>query len=97
MNVLNQRFPGSYVSLNNAMSQLQEDDVIEDVYEEDDVLTAMKHRHDSERNGKWVDNRSGDMVVLMDKNNRPMYVEPSNEQYWEFGILDLYPRLVVFR
>jgi len=98
MTVLNQKFPGSYVSLNNAMSHLQEDDIIEDVYQEEDVLTAVKQKHDVERNGgKWVDNRSGDIVVLMDKNNRPIYVEPSNEQYWEFGILNLYPRLVVFR
>ena len=42
----------------------------------------------------WVDNRSGDMVALMNKNNRIMYVEPNNEQYWKFGALDL---LVVFR
>ena len=98
MNVLNQKFPGSYVSLNNAMTQLQEDDIIEDVYQEEDVLTAVKQKHDIERNGgRWVDNKSGDIVVLMNKNNRPVYVEPSNEQYWEFGALNLYPRLVVFR
>ena len=98
MNVLNQKFPGSYVSLNNAMTQLQEDDIIEDVYQEEDVLTAVKQKHDIERNGgRWVDNKSGDIVVLMNKNNRPVYVEPSNEQYWEFGMLDLYPRLIVFR
>lgn len=98
INDLNQKFPGSFVSLNNAMSLLQEDDVIEDVYEEEDVLTAVKQKHDIERNvGKYVDNQSGDIVVLMDRNNRPIYVEPSNEQFWEFSLLDLYPRLVVFR
>ena len=98
MEDLNQKFPGSSVYLNNALSQLQEDDIIEDVFSEEDVLTAVKQRHDMRRNGgKWVDNRSGDIVVLMGKSGKPSYVEPSNEQFWEFSFLEFYPKLVVFR
>ena len=98
MRALDQKFPGSYVYLNNALSQLQEDDIIEDVYQEEDVLTAVKLKHDIERfGGKWVDNKSGYIVVLLRRNGKPTYIEPSNEQFWEFGFLDFYPKLVVFR
>ena len=47
--------------------------------------------------GKWVDNRSGDIVVLMARNGKPSYLQPKNEQLWEIGFLDFYPKLVVFR
>ena len=67
MKILNKKFPGSYVCLNNAMTQLQEDDIIEDVYEEEDVLTAVQKKQDAERlkNEKWVENKSGDIVKNM--------------------------------
>ena len=92
------KYPGSHFSLNNAMSQLQEDDIIEDVYQEEDVLTAVKLKHDTPRfGGKYVDTRSGDIVVLMGRNGKPSYLQPKNEQLWEIGFLDFYPKLVVFR
>ena len=80
------------------MSQLQEDDIIEDVYQEEDVLTAVKQKHDIARNGgRWVDNRSGDIVMLLGRNGKPSYLQPKNEQLWEIGFRDFYPKLVVFR
>ena len=43
-------YPGSFITLNNQLSHLQEDDTVEDVYEEGDVLTAVKLRPDVCRN-----------------------------------------------
>ena len=81
------------------MTQLQDDDIIEDVYEEEDVLTAVQKKQDAERlkNEKWVENKSGDIVILMDKNKRPIHLEPSNEHLWQFSSLDFYPKIAVFR
>ena len=97
--ILNQKHPGSHYCLNNAMTQLQDDDIIEDVYEEEDVLTAVQKKQDAERlkNEKWVENKSGDIVILMDKNKRPIHLEPSNEHLWQFSSLDFYPKMAVFR
>ena len=50
MKPLELRYPGSYITLNNQLSHLQEDDTVEDVYEEGDVLTAVKLRPDVCRN-----------------------------------------------
>ena len=63
LNPLEARFPGSYVTLNNQLTQLQEDDVIKDVYREGDVLSAIKMSHNISRDGvKWPDRPSGSVV-----------------------------------
>ena len=80
------------------MTHLQDDDIIEDVYEEEHVLTAVQQKQDAERqNEKWVENKSGDIVILMDKNKRPIHLEPKNEHLWQFSSLDFYPTMSVFR
>ena len=100
MKILDKKYPGSHYCLNNAMTPLQDDDIIEDVYEEEHVLTALQQKQDGERlksSEKWVENKSGDIVILMDKNKRPIHLEPRNEHLWQFSSLDFYPKMAVFR
>ena len=86
LNPLEARFPGSYVTLNNQLTQLQEDDVIADVYKEGDVLSAIKMRHSIPRDGvRWPDRPSGDVVVFVDKYKKPIFFETKNIEKWKWN------------
>lgn len=86
MKPLELRYPGSYITLNNKLTQLQEDDLVEDVFKEGDVLTGLKMKHNVERNGvKWCDYPSGDVVVFSNKiTNQQLVVEAKFEQKFQF-------------
>ena len=95
---LEARFPGSYVTLNNQLTQLQEDDVIKDVYREGDVLSAIKMRHMISRDGvKWPDRPSGDVVVFVDKKKNPIFFEPKNIEKWKWNETEFSQYIAVFR
>lgn len=66
--------------------------------EEGDVLTAILTKQDIERDGRrWVENSSGDVVVLLTRNKQPVFLEPSNEQLWQWSWRDFLPSLTLFR
>ena len=91
-------FPGSYVTLNNQLTQLQEDDIIKDVYREGDVLSAIKMRHMISRDGvKWPDRPSGDVLVFFDKLKNPIFFEPKNIEKWKWDENDFSQYIAVFR
>ena len=92
---LDKKYPDSCILLNNKLYQLQDDDVIDDVFEEGDVLTAVKSKCNQDR--AVVKNNSGDVVVLMDKNKQPIFVEPKNDQEWKWNPLNFFPTITVFR
>ena len=98
LNPLERRFPGSYITLNNQLTQLQEDDLIKDVFREGDVLSAIKMRHMISRDGvKWPDRPSGDVVVFVDKQKNPIFFEPKNIEKWKWNEIDFSPYIAVFR
>ena len=88
-------YPGSYITLNNQLSHLQEDDTVEDVYKTGDVLTAVKLRHNMCRNSACC--HAGDLVFLMNKDKQPILVEPESEQCWEWKTEDFLSTMAVFR
>ena len=66
--------------------------------EEGDVLTAVLTKQDMERDGRrWVDNTSGDVVILVTRNKQPVFLEPSNQQLWQWSWRDFHPSLTLFR
>ena len=66
--------------------------------EEGDVLTAVLTKQDMERDGRrWVDNSSGDVVILVTRNKQPVFLEPSNQQLWQWSWRDFLPSLTLFR
>ena len=86
---------GSFLTLNNQLSQLQEDDRVGDVYSEGDILTAVKLRHHQCRNFGC---HSGDLAVLVRAEDRqPIIVETSNNQSWQWNTQHFLPTLAVFR
>jgi len=98
MKPLELRYPGSYITLNNKLTQLQEDDIVEEVFQEGDVLTGLKMKHNIERNGvKWCDKPSGDVVVLSNKiTNQQLVVETKNEQKFHFKPAEYASTVTIF-
>ena len=92
---LNKTFPGYHIILNNQLSNLQEDDTVEDVCEEGDILTAVKRRQDLPRNAGFPS--AGDLVCLMNRDKQPILLEPEIKQCWEFKTKDFLPTMAVFR
>ena len=87
---------GKYASLYKAGIELLEDDKIEDVFDEEDVLTAAPPPNER-FDGKTVENCSDDHVILMDKKQRPIFVPKQNEHFLKMQLLDFSPILIVFR
>ena len=87
--------PGYHITLNNQLSNLQEDDTVEDVCEEGDILTAVKRRQDLPRNAGFPS--AGDLVCLMNRDKQPILLEPEIKQCWEFKTKDFLPTMAVFR
>ena len=72
--------------------------MINDVYEEEDVLTAVEHNNNGVRSGgKTVRNCSDYLVILMDKKKRPIFIENKNEHFLRMKTLEFFPTVVVFR
>ena len=94
---LDKTFPGYHIILNNQLSNLQEDDTVEDVCEEGDILTAVRRRQDLPRDSCSEFPSVGDLVCLMNRDKQPILVEPGNEQCWELKTRDFLPSMAVFR
>ena len=91
-------YPGSFITLNNQLSHLQEDDIVEDVFEEGDVLTAVKSCHNMCRNFAPGCGFPGDLVCLMNRDKQPILGEPPGiHKCWEFRTEDFLPTVAVFR
>ena len=96
LKVLKEKFHGEYASLYNAATELQDDALIDDIYEEEDVLTAVPPP--PKRSVlKPIENCSDDQVILMDKKQRPIFVPKQNEHFLKMQPLDFSPTLIVFR
>jgi len=96
LKVLKEKFHGEYASLYNAATELQDDALIDDIYEEEDVLTAVPPP--PKRSVlKPIENCSDDQVILMDKKQRPIFVQKQNEHVLKMHLLDFSPTLILFR
>lgn len=92
---LEEKYPGYHISMINQLTQLQDDDIMEDIFEEGDVLTAIKTKEGMDRAD--ILNASGDVVVLESKNRQPIFLEPQCDQTWSRRVFDFSPAMTVFR
>lgn len=96
LKVLKEKFHGEYASLYNAATELEDDALIDDIYDEEDVLTAVPPP--PKRSApKPIKNCSDDQVILMDMNDRPIFIEKQIEHNLKMNIWNFYPSLIVFR
>ena len=94
---LDAKYPGSCIQLNNKLYQLQCDDVIDDVFEEGDVLTAVKLQQNICRHLASECRLAGDLVCLRNQDKQPILLEPGVHQCWELKTADFLSTIAVFR
>ena len=93
------QYPGSHMFMNNQLTELQDDDIIEDVYEEGDVLTAFRTPCNKERfqRAQKIKNESDAIVVLVDKKKQPIFIKSGNEELYKWRALNFDHIITVFR
>ena len=92
---LEEKYPGYHICMNNQLTQLQDDDILEDIFDEGDVLNAIKTKEGLDRAD--ILNASGDVVVLESRNRQPVFLEPQCDQTWSRSLFDFSSTLSVFR
>ena len=98
---LEKKFPGYHFSLNNQLLELEDDDILDDIMDDDDMLTATRHdpRKDPERNASVnMENDSDSVVAIVNKKTeKPMILKARSTNILNFGLLALFGVITVFR
>ena len=88
-------FVEAHIFINNRMSQLQDDDRLEEVYEEGDVLTGLLVPQDEPRS---KENRTpGDILVMVERSHRIIFLPINKPQDFKFRSSEFFPSIAVFR
>ena len=94
---MREKYLDSHISLNNKLTELQDDDVLEDIFEEGDVLTAFRRANNNARATQSFKNESDAIVVLVDRKNQPMFIKSGNEKRYKWKALVFKRTITVFR
>ena len=94
---LRAQYPRSHVFLNNQLSELQCDDILDDIYDEGDVLTAFRTEMNLERKVTQMKNASDAIVVLVNKKRQPIFIKSGKTESYKWKALDFDPIITVFR
>ena len=96
---LREEFPGYHIFINNQLTELQDDDIIDDIYEEGDVLTAFRTEMNKERAAAAtkIKNDSDAIVVLVNDKRQPIFIKSGTEESYKWKALSFDPIITVFR
>ena len=91
-------YPDSHIFMNNELTELQDDDVLEDIFEEGDVFTAFRTATNKARaQAQKIKNESDAIVVLVDKKGQPIFIKSGTEEKYKWKALDFKRTITVFR
>ena len=94
-------FKGCHFSLNNQLLELEDDDILDEVMDEDDMLTATLHdpRKDPERNRPAnIENDSNSIVTIINRRtNKPMTLKAQSTNILNLSALAFLRIITVFR
>lgn len=93
---LEEKYPKSHFFMNNDLTELQDDDILEDIYEDGNVFTAFRTGTNKER-AQMIKNKSDAIVVLVDKKGRPMFIKSNTEEKYKWKLTDFDRIITVFR
>ena len=96
MKKLEEKYPKSHFFMNNDLTELQDDDILEDIYEDGNVFTAFRTGTNKER-AQMIKNKSDAIVVLVDKKGRPMFIKSNTEEKYKWKLTDFDRIITVFR
>ena len=94
---LKAEYPGAHIFMNNQLSELQCDDILDDIYEEGDVLTAFRTEMNMERTVSQIKNASDAIVVLVNRKRQPIFIKSGNTESYKWKALNFDPIITVFR
>ena len=93
---LKEKYPGSHIFMNNNLTELQDDDILEDIFEDGDIFTAFRAGTNKER-VQMIKNNSDAIVVLVDKKGKPMFIKSGTEEKYKWKLTDFDRIITVFR
>ena len=94
-----EKYPDSHIFMNNELTELQDDDVLEDIFEEGNVFTAFRTATNKERiqQVQKIKNTSDAIVTLVDKNGKPMFIKSGTEEKYKWKLMDFDRIITVFK
>ena len=96
LNELKRKYPDSHMFMNNNLTELQDDDILEDIYEDGDIFTAFRTGHNKKR-ADVIKNESDAILVLMDKGGKPMFIKSGMEEKYKWKLTNFDRIIQVFR
>ena len=93
---LGEKYPDSHIFMRNELTELQDDDILEDIFEEGDIFTAFRTGTNKERI-QMIKNDSDAIVALVDKKGKPMFVKSGTEEKYKWKLTDFDRIITVFR
>ena len=93
---LNEKYPKCHIFMNNNLTELQDDDILEDIFEDGDIFTAFRAGTNKER-VQMIKNNSDAIVVLVDKKGKPMFIKSGTEEKYKWKLMDFDRIITVFR
>jgi len=94
---LEKMYPGATISVNNQLQELEDTDILESVYDPDDMLIANKF-YPGDRENINLENDSDSIVVIINKGNKkPMILEAKKAETLKLSALAYKRKICVFR
>ena len=94
---LKAEYPGAHIFMNNQLSELQCDDILDDIYDEEDVLTAFRTEMNMERTVTRIKNESDAIMVFVNQKRQPIFIKSGKTESYKWKALDFDPIITVFR
>ena len=94
---LGEKYPDSHIFMNNDLTELQDDDILEDIFEEGDIFTAFRTGTNNDRELQTIRNTSDAVVALVDKKGKPMFIKSGTEEKYKWKLTDFDHIITVFR
>ena len=94
---LGEKYPDSHIFMNNDLTELQDDDILEDIFEEGDIFTAFRTGTNKARAAQMIKNTSDAIIALVDKNGKPMFIKSGTEEKYKWKMTDFDRIITVFR
>ena len=96
LNELKKIYSDTHMFMNNNLTELQDDDKLEEIYEDGDIFTAFRTGHNKQR-AKTIKNESDAILVLMDKGGKPMFIKSGTEEKYKWKLTNFDRTITVFR
>ena len=93
---LEEKYPNCHIFMNNELTELQDDDVLEYIFEDGDIFTAFRTGTDKER-VQMIKNNSDAIVVMVDKKGKPMFIKSGTEERYKWKMTDFDRIITVYR